>query len=209
MPTPSRTPAMESHLYIPHLSKDRCLQKIIAGPLAARIPQKNFHITLMRAIMNQQLSIKVADVIYARFLAIFGNKVPTPAKVASTPPAVLRAIGLSNAKVSYVQNVANFVIAEKLTDAKLHKMADEEVIICLTKIKGVGRWTVEMLLMSHFHREDVFAMDDLGIQQAMISLYKLDATDKKGLRQKMQQISDKWSPYRTHACRYLWQWKDQ
>ncbi|WP_245957438.1 DNA-3-methyladenine glycosylase family protein [Chitinophaga flava] len=107
-----------------------------------------------------------------------------------------------------MHNVAHFVLTEKLTDAKLHKMDDEAVIICLTRIKGVGRWTVEMLLMSHLHREDIFSIDDLGIQQAMTTLYKLDPSDKKLFREKMKTISDKWSPYRTHACRYLWQWKD-
>ncbi|WP_212000734.1 DNA-3-methyladenine glycosylase [Chitinophaga sp. HK235] len=207
MPSPSGTPVTE-HAYIAHLCKDKKLQKIIAGPLAARVKRKNFAVRLMQAIMNQQLSTKVADVIYARFLALYSHKEPTPQQVMDTPPEVLRAIGLSNAKVSYVQNVANFVLTEKLTDAKLHKMDDEAVIICLTRIKGVGRWTVEMLLMSHLHREDIFSIDDLGIQQAMTTLYKLDPSNKKLFREKMKTISDKWSPYRTHACRYLWQWKD-
>lgn len=208
MPRPSGTPVTE-HAYIPHLSKDKKLQKIIKGPLAEREKRKNFSLRLMEAIMNQQLSTKVADIIYARFLALYGNKKPTPQQVAATAPELLRSIGLSNAKVSYVHNVANFVIAEKLTDGKLQKMDDEAVIVCLTRIKGVGRWTVEMLLMSHFHREDIFSIDDLGIQQAMARLYKLDSSDKKAFRGKMKTISDKWSPYRSHACRYLWQWKDQ
>ncbi len=208
MPRPSGTPVTE-HAYITHLSKDKKLQKIISGPLAVRVKQKNFPLRLIGAIMSQQLSTKVADVIYARFLALYDNKEPTPQQVAATPPEKLRAIGLSNAKVSYVHNVANFVIAQKLTDARLHKMDDEAVMLCLTQIKGVGRWTVEMLLMFHLQREDVFSIDDLGIQQAMARLYKLDSSDKKAFREKMKTISAKWSPYRTHACRYLWQWKDQ
>jgi DNA-3-methyladenine glycosylase II len=91
---------------------------------------------------------------------------------------------------------------------KLHKMDDEEVIQYLTQIKGVGRWTVEMLLMFALGREDVFAIDDLGIQNAMIALYKLDRTDKKQFRDDMLRISKKWSPFRTYACMYLWKWKD-
>ncbi|MBC9910824.1 DNA-3-methyladenine glycosylase family protein [Chitinophaga varians] len=208
MPRPSGTPVTE-HAYISHLSKDKKLQKIIKGPLEVRTKRKNFPLRLIGAIMSQQLSTKVADVIYARFLALYDNKEPTPQQVAATDPSRLRAIGLSNAKVSYVQNVANFVIAQKLTDARLHKMDDEAVILCLTQIKGVGRWTVEMLLMFHLHREDVFSVDDLGIQQAMARLYKLDIGDKKAFREQLKTISAKWSPYRTHACRYLWQWKDQ
>jgi DNA-3-methyladenine glycosylase II len=72
----------------------------------------------------------------------------------------------------------------------------------------VGRWTVEMLLMFALSREDVFAIDDLGVQNAMIALYKLDRTDKKKFREDMLRISKKWSPYRTYACMYLWRWKD-
>jgi len=91
---------------------------------------------------------------------------------------------------------------------KLNKMNNEEVITYLTPIKGVGRWTVEMLLMFALGREDVFAADDLGIQNAMIGLYNLDRADKKKFRQQLLRISEKWSPYRTYACLHLWQSKD-
>lgn len=87
-------------------------------------------------------------------------------------------------------------------------MSNEEIIELLTQIKGVGKWTVEMLLMFTLGREDVFAVDDLGIQQAMIKLYKLDTSDKKKIKEQMLQLSEKWSPYRTYACLYLWEWKD-
>ncbi|CAL1520994.1 DNA-3-methyladenine glycosylase 2 family protein [Chitinophaga sp. MM2321] len=209
MPISPRTLTIAPTDYQTHLCRDKRLQKIILGPLKERTIQKNFPLRLVRAIMNQQLSTKVADVIYARFLALYNNKEPTPRQILNTAPEVLRSIGLSNAKVSYVHNVVTFVLAEKLTDAKLHKMEDEAVIVYLTQIKGVGRWTVEMLLMSHLLREDVFSIDDFGLQQAMIKLYKLDDTDKKALREKLKKISSKWAPYRTHACRYLWMWLDQ
>ena len=87
-------------------------------------------------------------------------------------------------------------------------MSNEEVVEYLTKIKGVGRWTVEMLLIFTLGREDVFAVDDLGIQQAMIKVYKLDKTDKKKLQADMLRISSKWSPYRSYACLHLWRHKD-
>ncbi len=87
-------------------------------------------------------------------------------------------------------------------------MNNEEVIEYLTRIKGVGRWTAEMLLMFTLGREDVFAVDDLGIQQAMIKVYKLNKADKKKLREEMLQISARWSPYRTYACLHLWHHKD-
>ena len=120
----------------------------------------------------------------------------------------LRGIGLSNAKANYVLNVCNFFIEENITDAKLYKMSNEELIKYLTQIKGVGQWTVEMILMFTLGREDVFAVDDLGIQQAVCKLYKIDASEKKVMKEKMLTISKKWSPYRTYACRYLWGWKD-
>ena len=90
----------------------------------------------------------------------------------------------------------------------MHACADEEIIACLTEIKGIGRWTVEMLLMFAMGREDVFPVDDLGIQQAMIKLYSIEVESKKDLKLKMNEIALKWRPYRTYACLHLWRWKD-
>lgn len=87
-------------------------------------------------------------------------------------------------------------------------MDNETIVDLLVQIKGVGKWTVEMLLMFSLGREDVFAVDDLGIQQAMVKLYKLEHLDKKELKHKMLELSAKWSPYRTYACLHLWQYKD-
>lgn len=194
--------------YVAHFEKDRKLSKIVVEALPELSLHKNIPIRLMASIMSQQLSTKVAKVIFRRFLELYAGKEPTPAKVLATDPTVLRAIGLSNNKVSYILNVANFCIEHKITDKKLLQMSNEDIIELLTQIKGVGKWTVEMLLMFTLGREDVFAVDDLGIQQAMIKLYKLDNTDKKALKEKMLLLSAKWSPYRTYACLHLWQWKD-
>ena len=195
--------------HIVHLSKDKKLQKILPAETAFILTkQKNIHLHLCNSIMSQQLSTKVADVFQKRFLDLYGGKHPTAEQIAATPFETLRAIGLSNAKANYVLNVSNFFIAEKITDTRLHKMSNEELIKYLTQIKGVGQWTVEMILMFTLGREDIFAVDDLGIQQAMCKLYKIDAADKKAMKEKMLSISKKWSPYRTYACRYLWGWKD-
>jgi DNA-3-methyladenine glycosylase II len=195
--------------YTIHLSKDKKLKKLIEhSGVFTLTKRKNVCIYLCASIMSQQLSTKVADVIYRRFLDLYEKKEPTPDQIIATAPETLRAIGLSNAKVSYVQNVARFALEYGMDHRKLHKMDNEEVIEYLTQIKGVGRWTTEMLLMFALSREDVFAIDDLGIQNAMIALYKLDRTDKKEFREEMLRISKKWSPYRTYACMYLWRWKD-
>ena len=195
--------------HLVHLAKDKKLHKIIQLQEKYILQKRNnVHLHICASIISQQLSTKVAAVIYARFLALFKKKNPSPKDIISIPFDQLRSIGLSNAKTNYVLNVCNFFIDNKLTDARLHKMGDEELIEYLVQIKGIGRWTAEMILMFTLGREDVFAVDDLGIQQAMIRLYKLDADNKKEMQQQMLKISAKWSPFRTYACRYLWGWKD-
>ena len=195
--------------YVEHLSQDKQLKKLVETGKSYQLKKrKNTCTYLCASIMSQQLSAKVADVIYNRFLALFLGKEPTPQQILGTAFETLRGIGLSNAKVGYVKNVAQFEIEFGMDHKKLQKMENEEVIIYLTQIKGVGRWTVEMLLMFALGREDIFAIDDLGIQNAMIKLYKLDRKDKKKFREDMLRISKKWSPYRTYACKHLWEWKD-
>ena len=195
--------------YLLHLSKDKKLKKLMDDCEPHQVKKrKNICTYLCASIMSQQLSTKVADVIYKRFIALYNGKEPTPQQILDTPFEKLRGVGLSNAKVSYVQNVARFEMEFGMDAKKLAKMTNEEVIEYLIVIKGVGRWTIEMLLMFALGREDVFAVDDLGIQNAMINLYKLDNTDKKKVKEDMLRLSKKWSPYRTYACVHLWRWKD-
>lgn len=194
--------------YVPHLSKDPKLKKLIEqhGTFKLR-KEKNLCLYLCYSIMSQQLSTKVADVIQNRFLALYDSE-PTPQQIIDTPFEKLRGIGMSNAKVSYVQNVARFELEHGMSFAKLDKMSNEEVIKYLTQIKGVGRWTTEMLLMFALCREDLFAIDDLGLRQAVIGLYELKQRKKKTLDAAILKIAEQWAPYRTYACRYLWRWKD-
>ena len=195
--------------YIFHLGKDQKLKGLVEnGKPHKLIKRKNICTYLCASIMSQQLSTKVADIIYKRFILLYGGKEPTPQQIIETPFEKLRGIGLSNAKVSYVKNVAQFELDFGMDAKKLGKMSNDEVINYLVTIKGVGRWTVEMLLMFALGREDVFAVDDLGIQNAMIKLYKLDTADKKKVKEDMLRLSKKWSPYRTYACVHLWRWKD-
>ena len=196
--------------YILHLSKDKKFKKIIKeGQFFKLKKRKNIHLHLCSSIMSQQLSTKVADVIRKRFLDLFDTKTPTPEMILALPFDKLRGIGMSNAKTNYVQNVAKFAREHGMDHKKIHGMENEEVIEYLTRIKGVGRWTTEMLLMFTLGREDVFAIDDLGIQNAMIKIYKLDRTDKKKFKEDLLRISKKWSPYRTYACIHLWRSLDK
>jgi DNA-3-methyladenine glycosylase II len=195
--------------YISHLSKDKRLAKLINKDQPIQLKfHKNICLRLCASIMSQQLSTKVARVIYNRFIELYNGNEPTPEQIVATPFQNLRTIGLSNAKTQYVLNVARFAIDHQLTDTKLKKMGDEEIIELLTQIKGVGRWTVEMLLMFTLGRKDLFSADDYGVQTAMKKLYKLDDTNKKEFKTRILKISKKWAPYRTYACIYLWQWKD-
>ena len=194
--------------YIDHLAKDKKLARLLAIEPFRLQKKKQVYLHLCGSIMSQQLSTKVAAVIWNRFLDLFEDRSPTPEQILALSHETLRSIGLSNAKAKYVQNVARFALEHGMEWKQLNKMSDQEVIDHLTTIKGVGRWTAEMLLMFALGREDVFAVDDLGIQQAMIQLYKLEKLDKKALRERMLAISSKWSPYRTYACLHLWKWKD-
>jgi DNA-3-methyladenine glycosylase II len=195
-------------LYLDHLSKDKRLEALLdRHPTLKPGSGENIWLNLTKAIVSQQLSTRVAEVIWKRFLALFGGE-PTPEKVLQTEVAVLKSSGLSNAKASYILNIARFSIEKGMGFELLQPMADAEVIAYLTQIKGVGIWTAEMLLMFSLGREDVFSAGDLGIQQAMIRLYKLSPGDKRKLKDRMLKISEKWSPYRTYACLHLWHHKD-
>lgn len=199
-----------AHPYVEHLSKDKKFKKIIAeqGEIVLR-KRKNIPLRLCASIMSQQLSVKVAETIFRRFLNLYGKKEPTPTQIFDTPHETLRGIGLSNSKVNYIKNVAQFALNNDMSEKKLASMSDEEVIEYLVPIKGVGRWTAEMLLIFTLGREDVFAPDDLGIHNYMVSNFKLDTANKKKLKEDMLKISKRWSPYRSFACLHMWGWKDR
>lgn len=192
-----------------HLSKDKKLKIIIDAQQPYVLAKRNkVYLRLCSSILSQQLSTKVSRVLYDRFLNLYGGKEPSVIEILKTPAPEFRRIGFSNAKASYVHNVCRFFIENKISDKRLQKMTNDEILNLLTQIKGVGKWTVEMILMFTLGREDIFALDDLGLQQSIIRLYKLKEQDKKLLRSKIEKISSRWSPYRTYACRYLWGWKD-
>ncbi len=193
--------------YQQHLKKDKKFAPLLAEANHTIKKRKNTPVRLMASIISQQLSTKVAAIIFSRFLALFDGKEPSCEQVLKCTN--LRSIGLSQSKVHYIQNVAEFFIANKLTDKQLYAMEPDAIIDLLTQIKGVGKWTVQMLMLFSLGQEDVFAVDDLGIQQAMTRLYKIKFETKKELHTKMLAISSKYKPYSSYACLHLWQWKDQ
>ncbi len=191
-----------------HLSKDKLLKRIIESvPLKITISENNLYEDLMRSIISQQLSVKAAATIYGRFLDMFSTKSPFFDQVIAVEIGELRKAGLSMQKAGYVKNVANFALENPRKRKDWAEMSDEEIILFLTQIKGVGKWTAQMILMFNLGRPDVFPVDDLGIQQAIKGLYGLEEQGKK-LKPKLFEIAENWKPYRTTACYYLWRWKD-
>lgn len=192
-----------------HLIKDKKFAPLLADANHTIKKRKNTAVRLMASIISQQLSTKVAAIIFSRFLALFDGKEPSCEQVLKCTNDQLKSIGLSQSKVYYIQNVAEFFIANQIKDKQLYAMEPDAIIDLLTQIKGVGKWTVQMLMLFSLGQEDVFAVDDLGIQQAMTRLYQIKYETKKELQTKMLVISKKWAPFRSYACLHLWQWKDQ
>jgi DNA-3-methyladenine glycosylase II len=162
---------------------------------------------LIRSIVSQQLSTSAAATIYGRFINSLDDKSSVSDQILNKSTDELRSYGLSYQKASYIQNVATHFDQNRLHDTDWHARSDEDIIQELTKIKGVGRWTVEMILMFSLFREDVLPLDDLIIRNHMISLYDV-RSEKKQLIADLHAIAEHWRPYRTYACRYLWAAKD-
>lgn len=190
------------------LRKDPAIKSIIkqTGKFDP-IPNKNLYISLLTSVVSQQLSTKAADTIYGRFENLFPNNFPAPEILLRLDNDQLRACGLSYAKAGYLKNIAEFSITKTLDYKKLYRKTDEDLINYLTAIKGVGKWTAEMILMFALNRSNVLPLDDIGIQQAIKELYQLNSSGKE-LRKEMIEIADCWQPYRSLACRHLWKWRD-
>jgi len=190
-----------------HLSSDATIRSVIEQiDLSKTDPAGNVYDGLLSSICSQQLSVKAAASIYGRFLDLFDGD-PSPDKLLAATVEQLRAVGLSYRKASYVHNVAAYFQQHQLIDYDWSTMDDTAIIDRLTQIKGVGVWTVQMILMFELERPDVMPVGDLGIQNAMKKLYDLN-TEKRQLENEMLEIAASWSPYRSIACRYLWQYYD-
>lgn len=159
-------------------------------------------LSLCESIIYQQISGKAAASIYRRFLELYPERAfPTAEGILNTDDDVLRKAGLSRAKVIYLKDLARKVLEGLPTLDELREMDDETVIQHLTQVKGIGRWTAQMLLIFRLHRWDVLPADDLGVRAAVRRAYRLaDLPDRKAV----EQMGLKWKPYRTIATWYLW-----
>ena len=192
-----------------YLSKDKHFKDIIeTTEMQLPVADGDVYFRLTRAIVSQQLSVKAASTIHGRFLDLFPDAYPEPGLLLGLDLPTLRAVGLSRQKAGYLQNVAEFFQNEDLLSKNWDLMEDDAIIEYLTQIKGVGKWTVQMLLMFTLNRPDVFPVDDLGIQQAIQRKYGIEGKGRV-FKAKMLEIAEKWRPYRTCASLYLWAWKDK
>ncbi len=203
-------PKLQNHTKaIQLLKKDAVLKQLIARvELDSTRADSDLYRSLLRSVVGQQLSVKAAATIWQRFENLFANGYPEQEALLAQSDDNLRSVGLSKQKASYLKNIADFFKNNNHKLTKAHLLSDEELIELLTEIKGVGKWTVEMILMFSLKREDVFPLDDLGIVNGMCHLYKIKITDKKKRNAKLLKIAEQWRPYRSLACFYIWRYKD-
>jgi DNA-3-methyladenine glycosylase II len=178
-----------------------------AGP--CRLPASRTHhpfVSMVRALVSQQLSGKAAETIYGRVVALVGGPggmVPTG--LLALDPSALRAAGLSRQKISYLIDLSERVSDGRLDLDALETRTDEEVIEAITAVKGFGRWSAEMFLMFRLNRPDVFPVTDLGIVKGV---QRLLGMKRKPSVRTMLRTADAWRPYRSVAAWYLWRLHD-
>jgi DNA-3-methyladenine glycosylase II len=182
--------------------KDPVLKKLYQkyGPHKFEDRSEKLMEELIESIINQQLSGKAANTIYNRFLKLFKDEqFPSPEQILRIDVEKLRSAGMSYAKASYIKGIAKTFKEKQIAVERIKEMTDEEVIETLTNIKGVGKWTAEMILIFTLNREDVFSLGDAGLKRAIKNLYGI--TNEK----KILKLSETWKPKRSYACWYLWQ----
>ena len=184
-----------------HLARrDKVLRKLIkAYPEADFVTRGDAFQALARSIVGQQISVKAAESIWARFAAAAGKVTPEDVRLLDEP--ALRACGFSGQKARYVRDLAGRFASGEIKPRRWARMADEAIIEELVEVKGIGRWTVEMFLIFHLKRPDVLPVDDLGLRRAMERQYN---DGEELTRDEMRTIAAPWSPYSSVGTWYLW-----
>ncbi|NJL38544.1 MAG: DNA-3-methyladenine glycosylase 2 family protein [Leptolyngbyaceae cyanobacterium RM2_2_4] len=184
---------------------DPILAKLIqqVGPCSLEPPQPEADLlfSLSKTILHQQLSTKVANVIHGRFLQLYPERLPTAIDILNTPDETLRGVGISRPKVVYLKDLAQKVLDGLPAMAELAEMEDEAIIQTLIQVKGIGRWSAQMLLIFRLGRLDILPVDDLGVRAGIRKLYQLDELPSK---KAVELIGQKWKPYGAIASWYLW-----
>jgi DNA-3-methyladenine glycosylase II len=183
---------------------DPVLARIIeqVGPPEMAHRRERFQ-SLVRAIIFQQLAGRAALAIYERFKKIIGHgRFPTPAQVIAASDEDMRRAGLSRGKMAYIRDLARHVRDGSLNFRRFARMADEEIITDLVRVRGIGRWTAEMFLMFNLRRPDVLPVDDLGFRSAVAKGYGLSQLPTA---KELKSMGERWRPYRSTAVWYFWQ----
>ena len=183
----------------------RLMQKIGPCQLEPHMSRQTYE-SLIRAIAHQQIPGQAAEAILGRFVPLYPGRFPKAAAVLETDPALLRSCGFSLAKIAAIRDIATHTLSGTVpTLAQIKKMPDEEIVQRLITIRGVGRWTVEMLLIFQLGRPDILPVDDFGIRNGFRILYKCPEMPKPSL---VLARGSRWQPYRTVASWYLWRAAD-
>jgi len=189
-----------------HLAKDPVMRRVIKkhGPCDLRLRALSPYASLTRAIAHQQLNGRAAETILGRFRALFpGNgRFPTPAAVLAVRPAALRRVGFSRAKALAIRDIARHALEGTIPTVRAcGRLSDDELVERLVAIRGVGRWTVEMLLIFTLNRPDVLPADDFGVRDGFRVACGLP---KQPTPKELLAYGERWRPYRSIAARYLW-----
>jgi DNA-3-methyladenine glycosylase II len=211
-----------------HLTRaDPVMARIIAsvGPFEMRADDEDAFRSLARAIIFQQLSGKAAGTIFGRFVALFSGETlsskevsrsdpawqpmrdgfPAPAAVLAMSEEAMRGAGLSRQKAASVRSLAEHFASGELGNEQFDQWEDEEIIVHLTRVRGIGRWTAEMFLMFHLRRPDVLPVNDVGINRALMRQYALESMPKPD---EVKRLGEPWRPFASVACWYLWRSED-
>lgn len=191
---------------IDHLSiNDAILAKLIASHSQPNfIAHTNYYHELVSSIISQQLSVKAAATIEGRFKDIFDGNFPTPEQIIDKKIEELRSVGLSRPKAGYMQDLANKIIDGSVDFTDINLRTNDEIVSELTKVKGIGVWTVHMFLIFCMGRLDVLPVGDLGIRNGIQKLYKLDHLPTSEEIEKIA-YNNSWHPYESVASWYIWQ----
>ena len=173
------------------------------GPCTLK-PDPDIFNALVDAIISQQISVKAADAIVARVRAALPDGIITPEAFVGYDFDMLRTLGLSTQKARYILSLVEHVQSGQLVLEQLPMWGDEEIIQRLTVVKGIGRWTAEMVLIFTMGRADVLPVDDLGFLEGVRAAYNLPERPK---RAEMLERGEVWRPYRTFATWYMWAWR--
>ena len=164
--------------------------------------ERDHYAALVRTIVGQQLSNHVVAILWGRLLERFDGRPPTPAEILADDPEELRAaVGLSNAKVSYLRSLAEQVESGALDLDHISALPDEEVVAELTTVRGFGEWSAHMFLMFQLGRPDVLPWGDLAICKGVEQAYGLSETPKRAA---LEELAERWKPHRSAACRVIW-----